>query len=294
VFGILLIDKPQGITSHGVISRLRKALDTRRIGHAGTLDPLATGLLVVAVGPATRFLQYLNLEPKTYVSTVKFGESTNTYDAEGEVTETRPVPSNLEEQISQHIPQFLGKITQSPPIYSAIKVQGKPLYEYARRGEEVEIKTRTQNIHSYTLDSIYDQEATFTIVCDGGTYIRSLAHDLGEAIGCGAHIKELRRTGAGQFQIDQAIPLEQATDQNIIPAQDVLTHIPQIHLTTQQIDDIRHGRAIEVETPLNHNNAVLISQNGNVVSIANVVKETTLQPDCVIPYELFDEIIANS
>lgn len=293
MFGILLIDKPQGITSHGVISRLRKALDTRRIGHAGTLDPLATGLLVVAVGPATRFLQYLDLEPKTYVSTVKFGESTNTYDAEGEITQTRPIPQNLQEQIIKNIPQFLGKITQSPPIYSAIKVQGKPLYEYARRGEEVEIKSRTQNIYSYTLDSINNREATFTIACDGGTYIRSLAHDLGEAIGCGAHITQLRRTQVGQFHIHQSTQLDEATESHIIPSQTVLTHLPQIIMTPEQTDDIRHGRSFENETPITAPHAVLIAQNGNVVSIANVVEDTIIQPDCVIPYELFDQIIAN-
>ncbi len=293
MFGILLINKPQGITSHGVISRLRKALDTRRIGHAGTLDPLATGLLVVAVGPATRFLQYLNLEPKTYVSTVKFGQSTNTYDAEGEVIQTRPIPENLEQQINNSLPQFLGKITQSPPIYSAIKVQGKPLYEYARRGEEVEIKARTQNIHSYTLDSISGDEAIFTITCDGGTYIRSLAHDLGEVIGCGAHIKELCRTGAGQFHLNQAIPLDQATADHIIPSHQTLQHLPQIILNREEIDHIRHGRSVENPTPINNPKAVLMTPDSNVISIANVVKETELHPYCVIPYELFDQLIEN-
>lgn len=293
MFGILLIDKPQGITSHGVISRLRKTLDTRRIGHAGTLDPLATGLLVIAVGPATRFLQYLDLEPKTYVATVKFGESTNTYDAEGEITQNRPIPEKLAEKIKANIPKFLGEITQSPPIYSAIKVQGKPLYEYARRGEYVEIKSRTQYIYKYNLDSLNYNEATFSISCDGGTYIRSLAHDLGEAIGCGAHITQLRRTQVGQFHIEQSIELEYVNKSHIIPSQTVLTHLPQIIMTPDQIDDIRHGRPFENQTPINHPHAVLIAQNGNVVSIANVVEDTIIQPDCVIPYELFDQIIAN-
>ena len=133
MLGILLINKPAGITSHDVVSRCRRKLQTKRVGHAGTLDPLATGLLVMAVGPATRFLQYLPLEPKEYVATIKFGESTNTYDSEGEVTESRPVPKNLEERLVDVFPDFTGEIDQLPPMFSAVKKDGKPLYAYARK-----------------------------------------------------------------------------------------------------------------------------------------------------------------
>lgn len=294
MFGILLIDKPKGITSHGVISRLRKTLNTRRIGHAGTLDPLATGLLVVAVGPATRFLQYLDLEPKTYVATVKFGESTNTYDAEGEVTESHPVPQNLKQKIEENLPAFIGEITQLPPIFSAIKVQGKPLYDYARKGEDVEIKPRHLTIHNYTLDSLTRDTATFTIVCSGGTYIRSLAHDLGGAIGCGAHITDLRRTGAGNFQIDQTIPLDSVTAENIIPVKTALTHLCQIHLNPGQIEHIRHGRSIILKEPISQPIAALLTPDGNVVGIGNVLEETTVHPECLVPTEVFNQLIPTS
>lgn len=291
MFGILLVDKPQGITSHGVISRLRKTLNTRRIGHAGTLDPLATGLLVVAVGPATRFLQYLDLEPKTYVATVKFGESTNTYDAEGEITQTRPIPQDLDQKIQTHIPAFLGKIAQIPPIFSAIKHQGKPLYEYARNGEDVELKVRYVHIANYEMNNINPPEATFTIVCSGGTYIRSLAHDLGEAIGCGAHITSLRRTGAGTYDIPQTTPLDQITADHLIPVKSALTHLPQVILNPRQLTHIRHGRPVLIPETIARPKAALLTESGNVVGIANVINETTLQPECVIPAEVFDQLI---
>ncbi|MBA4291398.1 tRNA pseudouridine(55) synthase TruB [bacterium] len=293
MFGILLVDKPLGISSHGVISRLRKTLGTRRIGHAGTLDPLATGLLVVAVGPATRFLQYLDLEPKTYVVTYKFGESTTTYDAEGEITETKPVPSNLADEIQLHLPQFLGRIAQVPPIYSAIKHQGKKLYEYARSGQEIAVKTRHIFIHSYETNSVSATEATFTIVCSGGTYIRSLAHDLGQAIGCGAHISELRRTGAGAYQITDSFPLDQITPSNLIPVKSALKHLPFVVLNPDQILHIRHGRSFNHPNPIDHPKAALLTEDGNVVGIANVSNAITLQPECVIPAEVFDQITAN-
>lgn len=289
MFGILLVDKPEGITSHGVISRLRKTLNTRRIGHAGTLDPLATGLLVIAVGPATRFLQYLSLEPKVYEATVRFGESTNTYDAEGEISQTRPIPPDLESQIQTHIPKFLGKIAQFPPIYSAIKHQGQPLYEYARKGQDVKVKPRHIFIEEFNINSISGQEATFSITCSGGTYIRSLAHDLGEAIGCGGHITKLRRIGAGEFHVDQSIPLDQVTAFNIIPLKNALTHLPHADLTALQTVDIRHGRTVDYPIAETPQPVVLLTPDGNVLGIARVVKtdgdRSTLQPDCVIPAE---------
>jgi len=289
MFGILLIDKPQGITSHGVIARLRKILNTRRIGHAGTLDPLATGLLVVAVGPATRFLQYLNLEPKHYAAKVKFGESTNTYDSDGEIQVTRPVPANLATQIEQHLPPFLGKIAQYPPIYSAIKHQGQPLYAYARKGEDVEIKPRYIFIESYVPTSVKAPHAVFSITCSGGTYIRSLAHDLGEAIGCGAHITELRRVGAGEFTADKCIELDEVTPFHIIPLKNALTHLPSANLTPLQTVDIRHGRTVEYPIAETAQPIALFTPEGNVLGIARVVKTeggiSTLQPDCVIPAE---------
>src|SRR5476649_403009 len=182
MFGILLIDKPLGGTSHDVVNHIRRRFGTRRVGHAGTLDPLGTGLLVVAVGPATRFLQYLPLEPKVYIAEVAFGHSTPTYDAEGELSEARPVPENLAEAIDSKLPAFRGLIQQLPPMYSAIKVGGKPLYKFAREGKEQVRESRTVHIDTFEILSIEGDKATARISCSGGTYIRSLANDLGEAL----------------------------------------------------------------------------------------------------------------
>lgn len=292
MFGILLIDKPAGITSHGVISRLRRILGTRRVGHAGTLDPLATGLLVVAVGPATRFLQYLDLEPKTYEAEITFGAATNTYDAEGEVTATKPVPHDLDSLIAQKLNAFQGKIEQFPPAYSAVKHLGKPLYAYARKGEEVERKARSVFITHFGLDSLDGPTGRFTVVCSGGTYVRSLAHDLGQAVGCGAHISALRRTSAGKFMAADAISLDAATPTGLIPVKEALSHLPQIHLDPGQVDCIRHGRPITVSGRLGSPKAALLTPEGNVVGIGSVVKESTLHPECVIPAEVFDQLLS--
>lgn len=292
MFGILLIDKPAGITSHGVISRLRKVFGTRRIGHAGTLDPLATGLLVVAVGPATRFLQYLDLEPKTYEAEITFGIATNTFDSEGEETESKPIPNDLWDLIQQNLHTFIGKIEQFPPTYSAVKHLGKPLYAYARKGEEVEVKARSVFISQFSLDSLDGPTGRFTVVCSGGTYVRSLAHDLGQAVGCGAHISALRRTSAGQFLAADATSLEETSPSDLIPVKEVLSHLPQIHLNPNQVDCIRHGRPITVSNRLESPKAALLTPEGNVVGIGSVVKESTLHPECVIPAEVFDQLLS--
>lgn len=290
MFGILLIDKPQGITSHGVISRLRRVLGTRRIGHAGTLDPLATGLLVVAVGPATRFLQYLDLEPKTYEAAIRFGVETDTYDAEGEITASTPTPPNLADEIAVNIKNFIGELQQIPPVFSAIKLQGKPLYAYARRGEDVAVKPRKVFISEYRLKHMDGDTGQFEVICSGGTYVRSLAHDLGRAVGCGAHIAGLRRTGAGAFDVSRAIPLEEVSAAHLIPVKEALAHLPQIFLNPSQIDHIRHGRSIQVQNPLLEPKAALLTPEGNVLGIGAVVKETMLHPECVIPAEVFDSL----
>lgn len=284
MLGILQIDKPQGITSHDVVSRMRKRFNTRRIGHAGTLDPLATGLLVIAVGPATRFLQYLQLEPKEYVCTFRFGAETNTFDAEGEVTNEKPVPENLEERINEELEHFRGDIKQLPPMFSAVKKDGRPLYVYARKGEEVERQKREVFIKDYELLERSDSEATFRIVCSGGTYVRTLAHDLGQAVGCGAYVSELRRTQVGRFHIDQATTIEEVGPDDLTPLAEALEPMPIIRLNDGQFKLVQNGNFIKVDEAPAEPFAALADENGNVLSIARV-SNNELHPECVIPME---------
>lgn len=209
MFGIAVVNKPIGITSHDVVSKMRRRFETRRVGHAGTLDPLATGVLVLAIGPATRFLQYLPLEPKEYVTTIKFGESTNTYDAEGEVTQTRAVPADLETKLLEVLGDYVGDIQQLPPMYSAVKKDGKPLYAYARKGEEIERELRSIFVDELELVSVEGDLAKVRLICSGGTYVRTLAHDIGEQIGCGGHVVQLERTRVGKFDLSLAKSIEE-------------------------------------------------------------------------------------
>jgi tRNA pseudouridine55 synthase len=223
--GVLLIDKPGAHTSHDVVARLRGILKMKRIGHAGTLDPMATGLLVVLVGKATRLSQYLMSVEKEYSGTIELGKVTNTQDAEGEVLTSLPVPLLSEAEVRQSLAGFLGDQYQIPPMFSAIKIAGKPLYKSARAGEEVEREPRFIRVINYELTRWAAPEIDFRVLCTKGTYVRTLAHDLGQRLGCGAHLKALRRISSGSLNVSRAVTLEQlqnmtpgAIDQVLIPA----------------------------------------------------------------------------
>ena len=207
--GILLVDKPRDHTSHDVVARLRGKLKMKRIGHAGTLDPMATGLLIILVGKATSVSQYLISLDKEYEGTVEFGKVTDTQDAEGEVMETRPVPPLTETEVRTVMQTYLGDQYQTPPMFSAIKVDGVPLYKRARKGEEVEREPRFIRVASYELTRFALPQLDFRLRCSKGTYVRTLAHDLGLKLGCGAHLSALRRTATDKFRIDAALPLEE-------------------------------------------------------------------------------------
>jgi len=207
--GILLVDKPTDHTSHDVIARLRGKLQMRRIGHAGTLDPMATGLLIVLVGKATRVSQYLISLDKEYEGTIELGKVTDTQDAQGEVMETRPVPPLTEADIKAAIQGFLGDQYQLPPMYSAIKIAGVPLYKSARKGENVEREPRFIRVMSWELTGLALPRFDFRLKCTKGTYVRTLAHDLGHKLGCGAHLAALRRTATDKFNVANALTLDQ-------------------------------------------------------------------------------------
>jgi len=207
--GILLVDKPRDHTSHDVVARLRGKLKMKRIGHAGTLDPMATGLLVILVGKATKVSQYLVSLDKEYEGTIELGKITDTQDADGEVLETRPVPPLTHADVLAAIKTFLGDQYQMPPMYSAIKINGQPLYKAARKGEDVERELRFIRVMGWDVLRFTSPQIDFRVRCTKGTYVRTLAHDLGTKLGCGAHLSALRRTSTDKFSVSQALTLDQ-------------------------------------------------------------------------------------
>ena len=207
--GVLLVDKPGEHTSHDVIARLRGKLRMRKIGHAGTLDPMATGLLIVLVGKATRVSQFIISLDKEYEGTIELGKSTDSQDAEGETMETRPVPALTEAEVRAAIQGFLGDQYQTPPMFSAIKIGGVPLYKKARQGEEVAREPRFIRVMSWELLRFASPHIDFRLRCTKGTYVRTLAHDLGAKLGCGGHLSALRRTATDRFNVSQALTMEQ-------------------------------------------------------------------------------------
>ena len=208
--GILLVDKPKGITSHDVVDRVRRKLHMKRIGHAGTLDPMATGLIIILVGKATKASQFLMGLDKTYEGTILLGKNTNTHDAEGKVILERPVPAMTEEEVVKLMKSFEGDQYQTPPMFSAKKKEGVPLYKLARKGKEVERDARLIHISSFDLDEWHaPDKIDFTISCTKGTYVRTIANDLGEKIGCGAHLTALNRTDIEKFKIEDAVTLDE-------------------------------------------------------------------------------------
>ncbi|MBL9216121.1 MAG: tRNA pseudouridine(55) synthase TruB [Opitutaceae bacterium] len=206
--GVLLVDKPRGLTSHDVVYRLRRKLQMKKIGHAGTLDPMATGLLVMLIGKATRISQFLMSADKAYEGEATLGIVTDSQDAEGEVMETRPVPPLTEDEVRAAMRGFLGDQYQTPPMHSAIKVEGVPLYKMARKGEVIDREPRFIRIMAFDLLSCSLPQLTFSLRCTKGTYVRTIAHDLGQKLGCGAHLSALRRTASGSFTIAQCLGLE--------------------------------------------------------------------------------------
>ncbi len=213
--GVLLIDKPSGMTSHDVVDKVRRKVKMKRIGHAGTLDPAATGLLIILVGKATKLSQYLMSLGKVYSGTIKLGETTNTQDAEGEVTTTRPVPELSEAQVKEQLDSFIGDQYQTPPMFSAIKINGQPLYKMARKGKEVEREPRFIRISEFGLIRFESPEIDFVLKCTKGTYVRTVAHDLGERIGCGAHLSALRRDASDRFDVKDAVTLDKFLEMDI-------------------------------------------------------------------------------
>ncbi len=248
--GILNIDKPQWLSSHDVVARVRRICGTRRVGHAGTLDPLATGVLLVCVGRATRLSEYLMGQQKTYKATVRLGQTTNTYDAEGDVEEERPFVHTSSSDIEDSLNAFRGPIEQLPPIYSAIKVKGQPMYKLARQGKEVERRPRPVTIYKLDLLDWTPPFLKLHVVCSTGTYIRSLAHDIGQRLGCGGHITELRRTAVGDFAVSDAVSLETLAAYEwqsfCFPSDQAVSNLPRLDTSETETNALLMGQRIPV------------------------------------------------
>jgi tRNA pseudouridine55 synthase len=208
--GALLIDKPVGPTSHDVVDRLRRQFQIKKVGHCGTLDPNATGLLILLLGRGTKLSEKLIAADKVYEGTLKLGETTNSYDADGEIVATLPVPPLTLDQLNQEADAFVGDLMQTPPMVSAAKVGGVPLYKLARRGLEVERKARLVHVYNFRFTDYREPVGWFRLACTKGTYVRSIAHELGQKLGCGAHLTTLRRTDVGRYSVRDALPLELA------------------------------------------------------------------------------------
>lgn len=246
--GILLIDKPEGMTSAAVVRTVKKMLAVERVGHLGTLDPFASGLLPVCLGEGTKIAQFLMVERKAYCGTIRLGTETDTYDTTGMITRTAPVPVLSLELLQEMVRRFSGESWQTPPMYSALKHRGTPLYKLARRGVEVEREPRKVVIEDFFLEAVDDSLLRFSLVCSKGTYIRTLAADIGRVLGCGAHLATLRRTGFGPFMIENAVPLDRCRDLwdrgalLVLSLTAALQHYPAVVVASEVVTLVRQGR----------------------------------------------------
>lgn len=272
VEGVLPVDKPVGPTSHDMVARGRRSLGTRRIGHTGTLDPFASGLLLLCIGRATRIAEYLTGMDKEYEAVVRLGVATDTYDSTGTVTAEHGVDDVTAEDVQRALMPLRGSIIQMPPAYSAKKVRGERAYAIARQGRDVALTPVNVVIHSLTLRTFDVPELTLNIVCSSGTYIRAVARDIGEALGTGAHLTALRRTAIGPHRVESAVSAEElesdpaAVRAALIPPLDAIGDFPALELSADDIVDIRHGR--RVERVSNISGTVALSAGGELIAIA--------------------------
>ncbi len=289
--GVLIVDKEQGWTSHDVVARLRKLFHQKKVGHTGTLDPMAVGVLVVCLGRATRIIRFLDSEEKAYSAEIQLGISTDTFDAEGEVTETKEVPEFTMSELEATCEAFRGRIQQLPPMFSAVKVAGKKLYELARKGQEIPRKPRTVTISELNILSYRAPILRIRVICSKGTYIRALAHDIGERLGTGAHLIALRRTRCGRFTDAQSLSLNQVTssvedgtiNKNVLSMDEALSPLLRVQLSEIEEERFRNGAQVHRWDILEHGDgeetARVIGADGNFLGLAQCGK--VLKPVCV-------------
>lgn len=282
ISGILVVDKPSGMTSHDVVSVIRKGTGFRRIGHTGTLDPRSSGVLVILIGPAVRLSEYLVCDKKGYEATIHFGSVSDTYDGDGQVIKTGHEAPDDEEVIMDALEDFKGEIVQVPPAYSAIKINGKKAYDLARKGEEVKLQPRNVTIYAFDFIEYNPPELIADIICSSGTYIRSIAHDLGQKLGCGAYLSGLKRTMSGSFSLRDAVPLSTLQKsfedgnwyQYLIPAADALNEYEEVMLDMESEANILHGRRIPAEPGNHYTLGKAVSEQGELIALLEFVPET--------------------
>jgi tRNA pseudouridine55 synthase len=290
--GLLLIDKPAGVTSFDVVRQVRRALGVRKIGHLGTLDPFATGLLPLCLKEATKLVPYLMPEPKTYRAQVRLGVTTDTQDSTGQVvafSEAMPTP----EEVYRAAAGFVGEVTQVPPSYSAVHCRGERAYRRARRGEVVDLAPRTVTVHELTVEGVAMPEVTLTVRCSPGTYIRTLAQDLGDALGCGAHLVALRRLAMGPLLVEEALPLARLTEfsreelgRRIMPLSACLPALRPVAVGPEEAQWLRQGRPVAYPAdPASNGEQVRVLMDTELVAVARI---RSLTPPAVLaPVRVF-------
>lgn len=280
--GIILVDKPQGESSNRVLQRVRRLYDAQKAGHTGNLDPLATGVLPVCLGEATKFSQFMLDADKAYQASIQFGVQTTTGDSEGEVLFTRPTEYINLALLEQVLSQFVGEIQQVPPMYSALKVDGQPLYKLARQGIEIERKARNVTLYRLALDAFHQTATTctadITVYCSKGTYIRTLAEDIAKRLGdCGGHLTALRRIESGQYSLEQSYTLEQLEtlaeqgitylDDLLLPVYDAIKHFPVVEVSVEQGYYIGLGQTVKIDHLADHERVRIHQADGQFLGI---------------------------
>jgi tRNA pseudouridine55 synthase len=312
--GALVMDKPRGKTSHDIVEAVRRIVGFRQIGHLGTLDPLATGVLVLLLGRATRLAQFYSGRRKRYLSTIRFGYATDTYDADGTPAGPDAAPVVQREEVEKLAAALTGKISQMPPPYSAKKIHGKSAHELARKRQPVELKAVEVEVHEFRIESVEGSAARAAIECSAGTYIRSLAHEMGRVMGCGAHLQEITRTAVGEFTLDQAVKVEelaQAAQEGkladwVLPLERLLPELPRITVLPIVQRAVLHGAKFNVVTAQIQSDRVAIAQGataeldsgdwkparlrvlspeGKLIAIAEAIVPRTYRPVVVLAAE---------
>lgn len=292
VNGILLLDKPVGITSNAALQEVKRLFFAAKAGHTGNLDPLASGMLPICLGEATKLSAYLLDADKVYTGTCKLGVRTSSADAEGEIIETREVPELNEVQVLDVLAHFTGDIEQIPPMHSAIKQNGQPLYKLARQGIEVERKPRKVKIHELKLLRLEGDEIEIYVHCSKGTYIRTLVEDIGEALGCGAHLSQLRRTRVGPFNEEGMVTLDtlrdeaeegaESLDHYLLPLDHALGDYPEVKLTESSLFYVRQGQAVQVPQAPTDGWVRLFDNAGKFVGVGAVLDDGRIAPKRLI------------
>lgn len=287
--GLLLIDKPSGLTSHDVVARVRRILNEKKVGHAGTLDPMATGLLVLGVGPSTRLLRFATAEEKRYTGSVQFGSATDTLDADGVVLATKKVPTLTPELMNATASKMLGAQSQIPPMVSAIKVDGQRLHSLARQGIEIEREPRDITIESFTLAPTSNPTVwTFDVRCSVGTYVRVLLSDLAESLGTLGHLTSLRRESSGTHSTSEAVNLEQLEElagqglSALHPPRAFVEHLPSITAPDEVVARIRMGQRVALDMSKAHGEIAVMEKSGDLVGVLRP-RGDVWQPELILP-----------